>query len=208
MSYDDVMADCRAYEALLSQRLSVVASLLDTIEFEKSQFAILVSDAQQSRLVAQPLDDIPPLIAPLGWLPRVQESDLLVVQWLDDRVHCIWNDQQVDFFTTFAIPNRWRLQQMITITHLLEKSKIHITYEPLAIVLRGAEVSGLIMARVEGRSLEMRDRSLVYSTFTQLHESNIMFEIEPFMDCYEAVVYGSIVLMYGTPYKNYFYLWQ
>ncbi|KAH7872471.1 uncharacterized protein C8R40DRAFT_1173563 [Lentinula edodes] len=200
MSYDDVMADCRAYEALLSQRLSVVASLLDTIEFEKSQFAILVSDAQQSRLVAQPLDDIPPLIAPLGWLPRVQESDLLVVQWLDDRVHCIWNDQQVDFFTTFAIPNRWRLQQMITITHLLEKSKIHITYEPLAIVLRGAEVSGLIMARVEGRLLEMRDRSLesslhrfrvflshhleqVYSTFTQLHESNIMFEIEPFMDC-------------------------
>ncbi|KAJ3881422.1 hypothetical protein F5051DRAFT_425816 [Lentinula edodes] len=160
MSYDDVMADCRAYEALLSQRLSVVASLLDTIEFEKSQFAILVSDAQQSRLVAQPLDDIPPLIAPLGWLPRVQESDLHVIQWLDDRVHCIWNDQQVDFFTTFAIPNRWRLQQMITITHLLEKSKIHITYEPLAIVLRGAEVSGLIMARVEGRLLEMRDRSL------------------------------------------------
>ncbi|GAW06768.1 hypothetical protein LENED_008714 [Lentinula edodes] len=85
MSYDDAIAEFGAYEALLSQRLSVVASLIDTIKFEKSQFAVLVSDAQQTRLVTQPSDDILPLTAPLGWLPRIQESDLYV--WL--KVDCL-----------------------------------------------------------------------------------------------------------------------
>ena len=140
---------------------------------------VLVSDAQQTRLVTQSSDAIPPLTAPLGWLPRIQESDLYVCQWLHDRVHCIWNGRQVGeytttpillfsksqfhrgFFTPFSIANRWRVQQMITITHLLERLKINITYEPLAIVVRGVEVLGLVMARVEGRLLEMRDRSLV-----------------------------------------------
>ncbi|KAH7872467.1 uncharacterized protein C8R40DRAFT_1239094, partial [Lentinula edodes] len=134
MSYDDALADHRAHEARLSQRLSIVASVIDTIEFEKSQFAVLVSDAQQTRLVTQPAENIPPLAAPLGWLPRIQESDLYVCQWLHDRVHCIWNGRQVDFFTPFSIANRWRVQQMITIIHLMEKLKIDITYEPLAIV--------------------------------------------------------------------------
>ncbi|KAJ4491026.1 hypothetical protein C8R41DRAFT_376869 [Lentinula lateritia] len=110
------------------------------------------------------------------WLPRIQESDLYVCQWLHDRVHCIWNGRQVDFFTPLSIANRWRVQQMITITHLLERLKINITYEPLAIVVRGAEVLGLVMARVEGRLLEMRDRSLAHNTLAKLHEANIMFE--------------------------------
>ncbi|KAJ3903489.1 hypothetical protein F5879DRAFT_990082 [Lentinula edodes] len=169
MSYDDAMADHRAHEARLSQRLSIVASVIDTIEFEKSQFAVLVSDAQQTRLVMQPAENIPPLTAPLGWLPRIQESDLYVCQWLHDRFHR-------DFFTPFSIANRWRVQQMIMIIHLMEKLKIDITYEPLAIVLRGAEILGLVMARVEGRLLEMRDRSLVHGTLAKLHEANIMFE--------------------------------
>ncbi|KAF8824614.1 hypothetical protein HHX47_DHR8000175 [Lentinula edodes] len=182
MSYDDAIAEFGAYEALLSQRLSVVASLIDTIKFEKSQFAVLVSDAQQTRLVTQPSDDILPLTAPLGWLPRIQESDLYVCQWLHDRVHCIWNRRQVDFFTPLSIANRWRVQQMITMTHLLERLKINITYEPLAIVVRGAEVLGLVMARVEGRLLEMRDRSLAHNTLAKLHEANIMFESGLCMD--------------------------
>ncbi|KAJ4484135.1 hypothetical protein C8J55DRAFT_509847 [Lentinula edodes] len=198
MSYDDMQADHRAHEARLSQRLSIVASLIDTIEFEKSQFAILVSDAQQPRLVTQPLDDIPPLTAPIGWLPRVQESDLYVCQWSYDRVHCIWNGRQVDFFTTFSIADRWRVQQMITITHLLEKLKIDITYEPLAIVVRGAEILGLVMARAEGRSIEMRDRSLAYNTFTQLHEANIMLEILPFVDLF-LVHKGKLCLTQCIP---------
>ncbi|KAJ3854412.1 hypothetical protein EV368DRAFT_80650 [Lentinula lateritia] len=182
MSYDDLTASLEAYESLISQRVSVVASLIDTIDFEKSDFVVLMSDASQTRLVPQPLHDIPPLTAPLGWLPRVQELDLYVCQWLHDRVHCIWNGRQVDFFVPFSIANRWRVQQMITITHLLERLKIDITYEPLAIVVRGAEILGLVMARVEGRLLEMRDRSLAYSTLAQLHEANIMFESQPFID--------------------------
>ncbi|KAH7872470.1 uncharacterized protein C8R40DRAFT_484984 [Lentinula edodes] len=159
MAYEDAVADFQAREARISQRLSVVASLIDTIDFNKSQFVVLVSDAQQTRLVTQCSDTIPPLTAPSGWLPRVQESDLYVCQWSGDRVYCIWNDQQVDVFMSFSVANRWRVQQMITITHLLERLKINITYEPLAIVVRGAEVLGLVMARVEGRLLEMRDRS-------------------------------------------------
>ncbi|KAJ4491029.1 hypothetical protein C8R41DRAFT_377132 [Lentinula lateritia] len=110
------------------------------------------------------------------WLPRVQESDLYVCQWSDDRVYCIWNDKQVDVFISFSVANRWRVQQMITITHLLEKLKINITYEPLAIVVRGADILGFVMARVEGRLLEMRDRSLAHNTLAKLHEANIMFE--------------------------------
>ncbi|KAJ3804438.1 hypothetical protein F5876DRAFT_83161 [Lentinula aff. lateritia] len=178
MSYDDAIADHRAHEARLSQRLSIVASVIDMIEFEKSQFAVLVSDAQQTRLVTQPAENIPPLTAPLGWLPRIQESDLYVCQWLHDRVHCIWNGRQFhrDFFTPFSIANRWRVQQMIMIIHLMEKLKIDITYEPLAIVLRGTEILGLVMSRVEGRLLEMRDRSLVHGTLAKLHGANIMFE--------------------------------
>ncbi|KAJ3913490.1 hypothetical protein F5877DRAFT_83741 [Lentinula edodes] len=182
MAYEDAVADFQAREARISQRLSVVASLIDTIDFDKSQFVVLVSDAQQTRLVTQSSDAIPPLTAPLGWLPRVQESDLYACQWSDDRVHCIWNGRQVDFFTPLSIANRWRVQQMITITHLLEKLRINITYEPLAIVVRGAEILGLIMARVEGRLLEMRDRSLAHSTLAKLHEANIMFESGLCMD--------------------------
>ncbi|KAJ3805693.1 hypothetical protein EV368DRAFT_63317 [Lentinula lateritia] len=182
MSYDDAMADHRAHEARLSQRLWIVASLVDTIDFDKSRFAVLVSDAQQTRLVPQPLDDIPPLTAPLGWLPWVQESEFYACHWLEDRAHCIWNGRQVDVFIPFSIAHRWRVQQMITITHVLERLKIYITSEPLAIIVRGAEILGLVMARVEGRLLEMRDRSLAYSTFAQLHEANIIFEIRPYMD--------------------------
>ncbi|KAJ4484133.1 hypothetical protein C8J55DRAFT_509840 [Lentinula edodes] len=182
MPYDEQTASIEAYESRISQRVSVVASLIDTIDFEKSHFVVLMSDASQTRFITQPLHDIPPLTAPLGWLPRVQESDLYACQWLHDRVHCIWNGRQVDFFLSFSLANRWRVQQMITITHLLERLKIDITYEPLAIVVRGAEILGLVMARVEGRLLEMRDRSLAYSTLAQLHEANIMFESQPFID--------------------------
>ncbi|KAJ3890145.1 hypothetical protein GG344DRAFT_78124 [Lentinula edodes] len=182
MPYDEQTASLEAYESRISQRVSVVASLIDTIDFEKSHFVVLMSDASQTRFITQPLHDIPPLTAPLGWLPRVQESDLYACQWLHDRVHCIWNGRQVDFFLSFSLANRWRVQQMITITHLLERLKIDITYEPLAIVVRGAEILGLVMARVEGRLLEMRDRSLAYSTLAQLHEANIMFESQPFID--------------------------
>ncbi|KAJ3881420.1 hypothetical protein F5051DRAFT_449977 [Lentinula edodes] len=195
---EDMIANIRTREALLSQRLSVVASLIDTIDFDKSQFAVLVSDAQQTRLVTQPSDDIPPLTAPLGWLPRVQESDLYVCEWSYDKVHCIWNGRQVDFFTTFSIVDRWRVQQMITITHLLEELKINITYEPLAIVVRGTEILGLIMARVTGRFLEMRDRSLVYSTFAQLHEANIMLETRPSAECF-LIHQGKLCLTQCVP---------
>ncbi|KAJ3866182.1 hypothetical protein EV359DRAFT_62523 [Lentinula novae-zelandiae] len=195
---EDMIANIRTREALLSQRLSVVASLIDTIDFDKSQFAVLVSDAQQTRLVTQPSDDIPPLTAPLGWLPRVQESDLYVCQWSYDKVHCIWNGRQVDFFTTFSIADRWRVQQMITITHLLEELNINITYEPLAIVVRGTEILGLIMARVTGRYLEMRDRSLVYSTFAQLHEANIMLETRPSAECF-LIHQGKLCLTQCVP---------
>ncbi|GAW06771.1 hypothetical protein LENED_008717 [Lentinula edodes] len=145
MSYDDAMADHRAHEARLSQRLSIVASVIDTIEFEKSQFAVLVSDAQQTRL---------------DGFPEYKNQTYMFV----------------DFFTPFSIANRWRVQQMITIIHLMEKLKIDITYEPLAIVLRGTEILGLVMSRVEGRLLEMRDRSLVHGTLAKLHGANIMFE--------------------------------
>ncbi|KAJ3936467.1 MAG: hypothetical protein NXY57DRAFT_200840 [Lentinula lateritia] len=198
MSYDDMQADHRAHEARLSQRLSIVASLVDTIDFEKSRFAVLVSDTQQTRLVSQPSDDIPPLTAPLGWLPRVQESEFYACHWLEDRAHCIWNGRQVDVFIPFSIANRWRVQQMITITHLLEKLKIYITSEPLAIIVRGAEILGLVMARVEGRLLEMRDRSLAYSTSAQLHEANIIFEIRPYMDCL-LIRNGKLCLTQNIP---------
>lgn len=65
---------------------------------------------------------------------------------------------------------------MIMIIHLMEKLKIDITYEPLAIVLRGAEILGLVMARVEGRLLEMRDRSLV--SVCCIHRFKIIFSLE------------------------------
>ncbi|KAJ4480896.1 hypothetical protein J3R30DRAFT_3462179 [Lentinula aciculospora] len=176
LTYDKILAYTREHERLLSDRLSLIASLIDTIDIRMCQYAFLVSDNQQLRLVGQSSFDISPITVPAGWLSLVRESDIEIIEWMDDRAHCIWNGRQVDVYLTCSYTHRWWVQQIITIAHLFDKFKIDIIYEPLALVSRGSKIIGIVMARVEGRLVEMRDRSLVYGAFSQLQAANIVFE--------------------------------
>ncbi|KAF9074385.1 hypothetical protein BDP27DRAFT_1416268 [Rhodocollybia butyracea] len=176
-SYDEKPRLLRDDTALLSERLSVIASYVDTIDFEKVQYAILVPDGSSQRLVGQLSEEIPPFSAPFGWLPRVQESDVQVIQWMSlMRLRCLWNGRQVEVFLPDSFSRRWMIQQVINVVYLFGQRSIDITFEPLALVVRGTEIIGLMMAKTEGRFVELRDRALVYDTFAKLHKANIVYD--------------------------------
>ena len=73
------------------------ASVIGTIDFESAEYAFLESssDGTSQELICQNPANMTPFSASLGWLPRVQESDIEVIQWMNDRVRCIWNYRHV-----------------------------------------------------------------------------------------------------------------
>lgn len=71
------------------------ASVIDTIDFDKYQYAFLVNVLGQYRLVGQNPAYIAPFSTSQGWIRRVQESDIEVVHWVNGRVRCKWNNRQV-----------------------------------------------------------------------------------------------------------------
>ncbi|KAE9383365.1 hypothetical protein BT96DRAFT_1009293 [Gymnopus androsaceus JB14] len=130
-------------ESLIVQSLQ--ASVIDTIDFESAEYAFLESssDGTSQELICQNPANITPFSASLGWLPRVQESDIEVIQWMHDRVRCIWNYRHVEVFLPYSFSKRCWIQQMIDMLCLFEKHKLDITFEPLALVIRGNEIRGL-----------------------------------------------------------------
>ncbi|KIK66244.1 hypothetical protein GYMLUDRAFT_929197 [Collybiopsis luxurians FD-317 M1] len=159
LSYEERIRVTNAETALQVERLRLIASIIDTIDFRKYRFAFL-DISSPLRLVGYSGKEklaVPSQV----WLRRVPESDLQVVQWTRDRARCVWNGQQVEFFTAFNFSQRRRPEQIIKMLYQFERLGLDITAKPLAFVTREGEIIGIILEKVEGRLVEMRDCTLV-----------------------------------------------
>jgi hypothetical protein len=152
--------------------IEIIQSLLNVVEFGRSNWAYLVSQGGTYRLVYK---DVPMrhMKCPT-WAPFVDECDVQITQWVTgERRHGIWKGKEVDLLVA------WGDEHAIMIENNTRGHRIllglDLSFEVLGHIVRDGQVVGLMTEPAYGRLVEYQDRALVYEAIAKLQRRGILY---------------------------------
>ncbi|KAF8988971.1 hypothetical protein BDQ17DRAFT_1434787 [Cyathus striatus] len=153
--------------------LEIIQSIIDTIEFDKTNWACLTRKSGSYQLV-QKMKKYPSFMAPLC-APFIEESEIKLKRFINGNVEervGEWNGQEVDIYRAWNPESLYRLHVMYENYRALEA--LDLTFQVLGnLVDSDGTIVGLVTEPNVGREIRNEDRSLVYKAIANLQKQGI-----------------------------------
>ncbi|KAL0574032.1 hypothetical protein V5O48_007916 [Marasmius crinis-equi] len=166
------------YEDRQERDLRTVLRLAEeqAVDFSRVTWMDLYHDGagNNCRLVPRSMHGATYKITSPTWLPFVQESDIQLIKWVQwGRSLCLLRGQRV------VVDIGWDDKSLLwlddTMKNLKTLAELDLCYQPLAHVLRGKDVVGLVYEDFDGRHTRYTDKRTVYEAYAKAFRNRIYF---------------------------------
>ncbi|KAF8988970.1 hypothetical protein BDQ17DRAFT_1547733 [Cyathus striatus] len=155
--------------------LETIQSIIETIDFELTNWAYLTPGAKGGYRLQQKRRTFPAVTCPL-WAPVIREDEIKLKTFVELAHYRIgeWKGQEVDIYRGYNDNSFKHLNQMMENYRILEG--MDLTFRVLGhLISDDGAVVGIVTEPAVGREITATDRSLVYNVVANLQKRGFLF---------------------------------
>ncbi|KDQ55965.1 hypothetical protein JAAARDRAFT_48380 [Jaapia argillacea MUCL 33604] len=173
-SQSEVIEDNNVRESVQLYHLQIIQTLLNTIEFGRSNWACLVrnGDGSGHRLLYK--DKPTPSLSSSFWAPAVEENEIEYTRWVaHGQRHGIWRGREVDILITTEDPT-WHRYVEWAVNGTRALANLGYSFEVLGLIVRNGCMVGIMTAAAIGRQVQYADRAAVYEAVARMQNHGVI----------------------------------
>ncbi|KDR73059.1 hypothetical protein GALMADRAFT_125971 [Galerina marginata CBS 339.88] len=154
--------------------LEIIESLVDTIEFGKTNWAYLLNRSNEHYIILQHVKILRKVACPT-WAPLISLDEIEFTQWAtcSDR-RGIWKGKEVDIMYAWNSEVFWFLNRAMYGYQAVQG--LDVTFEVYGHLIDGdGSIIGLVSEAAWGRKVGIGDRALIYQTVSKIQQKMCLY---------------------------------